>query len=445
VSHSGTKDDSAGGVPTESAYSARMRLLGSLGVLREPNFRRLFWGRTISLVGDGISPVAIAFAVLGMGGSATDLGIVIAARSVAVTALVLVGGVFADRISPRLAMLRADLTRVIVMGTMAALLIADAASTWQIALLYGCEGAATAFFNPASNAIIPQVVTPSRLQEATALVNLSRSAGNLVGPAIAGVLLALGTPGWAIAVDALTFALSAAFLLRLRAPRRTDGPAEPSFVSELRHGWTEFASHTWIWVVVLSAAISNAVFFPAFEVLGPTVAQESLGGSSAWAVIAAALGAGSLIGGALALTLRPRRLLLVGESGLVLFGLPVVFLAMTAPVALIAFGAFVAGATVSLAIILYETAAAQHVPQAALSRVMAYDWFGSLALEPVGLVLIGPLAAGIGISPTLWGAAVVLLVCQLAVIAVPSVRRLEARPDGAEPPAPLLPAIDARD
>lgn len=422
-----------------------MRPPGSLGVLREPNFRRLFWGRTISLVGDGISPVAIAFAVLGMGGSATDLGIVIAARSVAVTALVLVGGVFADRISPRLAMLRADLTRMIVMGTMAALLIADAASTWQLALLYGCEGAATAFFNPASNAIIPQVVSSSRLQEATALVNLSRSAGNLVGPAIAGILLALGTPGWALAVDALTFGLSAAFLVRLRAPRRAAGLTEP-FISELRHGWTEFASRTWIWVVVLSAAVSNAIFFPAFEVLGPTVAHESLGGSSSWAVIAAALGAGSLVGGALALTLRPRRLLLVGESGLVLFGLPVVFLAITAPVALIAFGAFVAGATVSLAIILYETAAAQHIPQAAFSRVMAYDWFGSLALEPVGLVLIGPLAAGIGISATLWGAAAVLLVCQLAVIAVPSVRRLEARPDGgAEPQAPLLPAIDVRD
>jgi len=421
-----------------------MHLRRSLGVLREANFRRLFWGRTISLVGDGMAPVAIAFAILGIGGSATDLGIVIASRSVVITALVLVGGVFADRVSPRVAMLRADLTRMVVMGAMAALLIGDVADIWQLALLYACEGAATAFFNPASNAIVPDVVPTSRLQEATALVNLSRSAGNLAGPALAGVLLALGTPGWALAVDALTFGLSAAFLIRLRAPRRPVGSA-PSFLSELRHGWAEFTSHTWLWVVVLSAAISNAVFSGAFEVLGPTVAHESLGGSSSWATIAAALGAGSLIGGALALSLRPRRLLLVGESGLVLFCLPVAFLAATAHVALIALGALVAGAAVGLAVILYDTAAAQHVPRESLSRVMAYDWFGSLALAPLGLVLIGPIAAEVGTSPTLWGAAAILLLCQLAVIMVPSVRRLEARPgDGAEP-APLIPAIGPQD
>lgn len=424
-----------------------MRLLGSLGILREPNFRRLFWGRTISLVGDGMSPVAIAFAVLGMGGSATELGIVIAARSVAITGLVLAGGVIADRLSPRLAMLRADLTRVVVMGAMAALLIADAASTWQLALLYACEGAATAFFNPASNAIVPQVVAAGRLQEATALLNLSRSAGNLVGPALAGILLALGTPGWAIAVDALTFALSAAFLLRLRAPRYSAAGSAPSFLSELRHGWTEFRSYTWIWVVVLSAAISNAVFFPAFEVLGPTVARDSLGGSSAWAAIAAALGAGSLIGGALALSFRPRRMLLVGESAVIVFGLPAAFLAFEAPVALIAAAALLSGAAVSLAVIFYETSATQHVPQAALSRVFAYDWFGSLALEPIGMVLIGPVAAAAGTSATLLGAAAVVLVCQLAVIAVPSVRKLEAPPEaeGAEPATPLLPPISAQD
>jgi predicted MFS family arabinose efflux permease len=418
-----------------------MRLADSLGVLRETNFRRLFWGRTISLIGDGIAPVAIAFAILGSGGSATDLGIVVASRSVVITSLILIGGVLADRISPRLAMLRADLTRMAVMGAMAALLIADTASTWQLALLYACEGGATAFFNPASNAIVPQVVASSRLQEATALVNLSRSAGNLAGPALAGVLLALGTPGWALAVDALTFGLSALFLLRLRAPRGA-AAAEPSILSELRAGWTEFASRTWIWVVVLSAAITNAIFFPAFEVLGPTVAQESLGGSSAWATIATAFGGGALIGGAIALSYRPRRILLVGESALLIFSLPIVFLATTAPVFVIAFGALVAGTAVGIAVIFYETATAQHIPQASLSRVMAYDWFGSLCLQPIGMVLIGPLAAGVGTSTTLWGAAALVTLCQLAVVAVPSVRRLESPPPGeGAAAAPALPHL----
>ena len=149
------------------------------GLLGEPNYRRLFFGRTISLVGDGIAPVAIAFAVLDLTGSATDLGIVLAARSLVITALVLVGGVFADRVSPRIAMLRADFTRMLVMAAMAALLISGAAVIWQLALLYAIEGAASAFFNPASDAIIPQGVGPADLPRANGMLNLSKSAGRV--------------------------------------------------------------------------------------------------------------------------------------------------------------------------------------------------------------------------------------------------------------------------
>ena len=339
-----------------------MRPAERFGVLREPNYRRLFWGRTISLVGDGLAPVALAFAILDLTGSISDLGLVLAGRSLVITALVLVGGVFADRVSPRLAMLRADLTRMLVMGAMAALLIGGVAQIWELALLYAIEGAATAFFNPASNAIVPQIVKAARLQEANALLNLSRSAGKVAGPALAGLLLALGTPGWALAFDATTFALSAAFLLRLHAPRTRIGE-ETAFVSELRHGWREFSSRSWLWVVVLSAAVTNAIFFPAFQVLGPTVARSSLGGSSAWALIVAALGVGSLAGGVLALTIRPRRPLLLGEGLVVLFALPVALLALPSPAFVIALGALVAGFTISLAEIFYETMAAQHVPR----------------------------------------------------------------------------------
>jgi MFS family permease len=405
-----------------------MSRLPSTQLLREPNYRRLFWGQTISLVGDGVGPIAIAFAVLDLTGSASDLGIVLAARSVVITALVLVGGVFADRISPRVAMLRADFTRMLVMAAIAALLISGAAEIWQLVVLYGVEGGATAFFNPAADAIVPQVVGPAELQRANGLLNLSKSAGRVAGPAIAGVLLAVATPGWAIAVDAASFALSAAFLLRLRVPRRV-AAGVPAFLTELRHGWSEFSSRRWLVTIVLYAAFSNAIFFPAFQVLGPTVAHDQLGGSGAYAVIAAALGVGALIGGLLSFGLRPRRPLLLGEGLLALF-LPIALFAGPAPTLLIAFGALLAGATSSVAEILWQTATAQHVPPAALARVSAYDWFGSLALEPLGLALIAPIAAGVGISTTLWAAAGVLLLCQLAVIATPSVRRLEARPGG---------------
>jgi predicted MFS family arabinose efflux permease len=416
-----------------------MRMPGRVGVLREQNYRRLFIGRTVSLVGDGIAPVAIAFAVLDLTNSATDLGVVLAAHSLMIIALILVGGVFADRISPRVSMLRADLVRMVVTGLMAALLISGSAQIWQLVVLYAIEGGATAFFNPASNAIVPSIVSSERLQEATALLNLSRWGGRAIGPAVAGILLALGTPGWALAVDAATFAISAYFLFRLKAPgSRPD--AKPAFVSELRHGWREFCSRTWLWVAVIGAAFSNAVFFPAFQVLGPAVARDSLGGSSAWALIAAAFGTGALVGGVLALYVRPRRPLLVGEAALVTFAAPVALLAIPSTAALIALAALAGGAAISVGEILYETTAAQHIPQASLSRVSAYDWFGSLALEPLGLALIGPLAVGIGTSTALWAAAAVMVVCQIFIISVPSVRRLEARPARAapEPVGPTL-------
>ncbi|HET8956698.1 MAG TPA: MFS transporter [Solirubrobacterales bacterium] len=423
-----------------------MRSGSRLEVLREPGYRRLFFGRTTSLIGDGMAPVALAFAVLDLTGSATDLGIVIAAHSLVLIALILVGGVVADRISPRRAMLGADLVRTVSMGLIAILLLTGAAEIWQLALLYAVDGAATAFFNPASNAIVPQIVPGARLQEANALLNFSRWGGKVAGPALAGVLLALGSPGTALAVDAATFVVSAACLWGVRAPGvRTEEEEGEPFLLELRHGWREFSSRSWMVAVVLGAAVTNAIFFPVFQVLGPTVARESLGGSTGWALIAAMWGAGGLLGGVVALHVRPRRPLLLSEGFILLFAIPVVLLAIPATTAVIALGALFASATVALAEVLYETVSAQHIPPEALARVVAYDWFGSLAVEPITLALVGPIAAAIGISTTLWAGAAAMIVCQIAVLLVPSVRRLEAGPMTDPAPTPLPRPIEAGD
>jgi MFS family permease len=413
-------------------------------VLREPAYRRLFLGRTISLIGDGVTPVALAFAVLDLTGSPTDLGIILAVHSVVLIALVLAGGVIADRISPRRAMLGADATRTVSMGLIAALLLTGAAQVWELALLYAIDGAATALFNPASNAIVPQIVPGRRLQEANALLSFSRWAGKVAGPALAGVLLALGSPGTALGVDAATFAVSAACLWGVRAPGVRDEEKGESFFAELRHGWREFSSRSWMVAIILSAAISNAIYFPIFQVLGPTVARESLGGSSSWALIMALWGVGGVLGGLVAFSIRPRRPLFVGEGFIIIFALPVVLLALPASTAAIAAGALLGASTVSLAEILYDTTAAQQIPPEAFSRVVAYDWFGSLALEPIGLALVGPVAAGIGISTTLWLGAAAVTLCQFCVILVPSVRRLEARIEPGTPMPPPKP-IEAGD
>ncbi|MGD9735853.1 MAG: MFS transporter [Solirubrobacterales bacterium] len=429
-----------------------MPLRRRFDVLREPGFRRFFVGRTASLIGDGITPVALAFAVLDLTGSATDLGLVLAANSLVLTALVLVGGVYADRLSPRLAMLGADLARVFSTGLMAVLLIGGVAEVWQLVVLYAVDGAATAFFNPASDALLPQLVPAARLQDGSALINLSRSVGRFAGPALAGIALALGSPGDALAVDAVTFGVSALCLFGLRVPAvprpRAEAAAAPraaSFLAELREGWSEFSARSWLWTIVVAAAISNAVNLPAFMVLGPTVAAADLGGSSAWALIAAAAGLGAVLGALLGLVLRPRRPLLAGETFLLVLPLPIVLLALPGPTALIAAAALIAGTAGTFANILWEATWVQHVPAAARSRVSAYDWFGSLGLGPLGLALIGPVAAGIGISATLWLAAAIILGCQLATLSVPSVRRLRALPGAPPPSAALRPPIEAGD
>lgn len=419
-----------------------MTVAAKLRVLGEPAYRRLWIGRTASLIGDGIAPVALAFAILDLTGSATDLGIVLAAHSLVLIALVLVGGVVADRVSPRLAMLGADLTRTVSTGLIAALLLAGVAEVWELVLLYAIDGAATAFFNPASDAITPQLVPAHRLQEANSLLNFSRWAGKVAGPALAGVLLALGSPGSALAVDAATFAVSAACLWSLSVRSGRAEGEEQNFVNDLRHGWREFSSRDWVVAIVVSAAVTNAIFTPIFLVLGPAVARESLGGSSAWALIAALFGTGGLLGGALALSIRPRRPLLLSEgSAVVFFALPIALLAIPAHTVVIAAGALLSGTTASLAEILYLTAVAQKVPQESLSRVMAYDWFGSLALEPLGLALVGPLAVAIGISTTLWLGAATIAACILAVLLVPGVRRLKVdvttKPAPTPPPRPV--------
>jgi predicted MFS family arabinose efflux permease len=301
-------------------------------------------------------------------------------------------------------------------------LLSGAAEIWEIAFLYGIDGAATAFFNPASTAIVPQVVPAGRLQEANALINFSRWAGMVAGPVLAGVLLALGSSGFALAVDAATFAVSAACLWRMGASGLGIETRGEPILRELRHGWRQFSGRDWLVAIVLSAAVSNAIFTSAFLVLGPTVALESLGGSSAWALIAGLFGVGGLVGGLVAISVRPRRPLLMGQGTLVLLPLPLMLLAIPAHAVAIAIAALIAGATLSFATILYETVAARAIPQESLSRVMAYDWFGSLALAPVGLALVGPLSAAIGIPTTLWFGAAAMFLCQLCVLMVPAVR-----------------------
>ncbi|HEX7299691.1 MAG TPA: MFS transporter [Solirubrobacteraceae bacterium] len=402
------------------------RLPASVSLLRERDFRLLFSGQVVSLFGDGMVSVALAFAVIGLGGSASDVGVVLAARSLTLVATLLAGGVVADRLSPRSVMVGADLVRLVSQGLLGALLIAGRPDVWTIAALAGVGGAATGFFNPASTGLLPAVVRGEGLQQANALRALAMSAGRIGGPIAAGLLVATAGAGWALAVDAATFAVSAAFLSRLRLPAGAEREAG-SFLAELREGWEAFRSRTWLWSFVAGAAFGNLVY-GCWNVVGPVVAEERLGGATAWGLIIAASGAGGIAGGIVALRVNARRPLLLATLALWAFFAPLALLALELPATVVALGALVAEVGLVLSNTVWESTLQRHVPVSTLSRVSAYDWFGSMAFQPVGLALWGPIAAAIGNDGALWLAFVLGVVSVLVLLAVREIRTLPPFP-----------------
>lgn len=409
------------------------RLTENLDVLRGREFRLLFGGQAVSVLGDRMAIVALAFAVLEIGGSVSEVGLVLAAGTFPLVATVLVGGVVADRASRRAVMVVADLVRVISQGAMAALLIAGAADVWMLALLAGVTGAATGFFSPASTGLLPEVVLAEQLQPANALRGSAVSTGEILGPVLGGVLVAAAGAGWAIGIDAATFAVSAACLAMLRVPARA-ATAPSSFLADLREGWVAFRARRWVWTFVAYFAVGN-LLWGTWGVLGPVVADSDLGGATAWGAILTAMGVGALAGSLLAAHVRPGRPLLFAALTDGLFFLPLALLAAAPPVALIACAALLAGAGMALAISVWESTLQRHVPGESLSRVSSYDWFGSLAFYPLGLAVWGPVAAAIGVSASLWLAFGLAVALTLALLSIPDVRRLPAAPPPAASPA----------
>jgi len=398
----------------------------SLTVLRERPYRLLFAGQAVSLLGDAMVNVSLAFAVIGLGGSAAEIGLVFTARSLALIGCLLAGGVVADRLPRATVLIGADLVRVASQGGLAAALILGEPGVWVLAALSAVTGAATGFFNPASTGFLPAVVSPARLQQANALRGLASSAGRIAGPIAAGVLVATVGAGWALAVDAATFAVSAAFLSRIRLPRPA-AVARGSFVADLREGWDAFRSRRWLWSFVAWGAFAN-LLYGCWAIVGPLVAERDLGGVTAWAAIVAASGVGGLAGGVIALRANPQRPLVFATAAMLIFFLPLALLALGLPVAVVALGAVVSEIGLVLAVTVGESTVQRHVEPAALSRVSSYQWLGSMALQPVGLAVWGPIAIAIGYDAAMWLAFAAMVVSGLVLLAVRDVRTLPAYP-----------------
>jgi predicted MFS family arabinose efflux permease len=398
----------------------------SVAVLREREYRLLFGAQAVSLLGDGMINVALAFAVIGLGGGAPEIGLVFTLRAVALVATLLAGGVVGDRLPRRAVLISADLARVVSQGALAVALIAGAPAFWVIGALSAVTSVATGFFNPTSTAFLPAVVSPARLQQANALRGLVNSIGRIGGPSLAGLLVVTAGAGWALAFDASTFAISAALLSRIHVSDHPE-PARKSFVADLKEGWDAFRSRTWLWSFVAWFSFGN-LLYGCWAIVGPLVAERDLGGAGPWGLIIAASGAGGVVGGLLALRAHPRRPLLFAACGLSILFVPLALLALGLPAVLIAAGAVVSEVGLVLGLSVWESTLQRHVPAATLSRVSAYDWFGSLAFLPVGLALWGPIADAIGYDSALWLAFGLHVASVIPLLAVREIRRLPAFP-----------------
>src|SRR5881392_601012 len=271
------------------------------------NFALLFAAQAISYFGTYLAPIAVAFAVLDLTGSATDTGIAFACWTLAQVSTLMIAGVVADRLPRRLVMVCSDLANVAVRTVMGVLLLSGTAQIWHLFVLQALGGAATAFFSPASTGLVPELVEKSQLQQANALMGIARYLAFPLGAATGGALVATIGSGTALLVDAGTYAASALLLSGIRLPARARAAAAPNFLRELREGWQAFTEHTWVWLLTAWVAFYFLITYAPFFVLGPYIAKHTLGGAGAWGTVVTGEGLGALVGALIGLRMRPGR------------------------------------------------------------------------------------------------------------------------------------------
>jgi predicted MFS family arabinose efflux permease len=406
-----------------------MRLMRS-SVLRHRDFRLLFWGQTASNFGSNAVVVAMAIYVTRRTGSATDLGLILAAQTGPFVLLLVFGGVFADRLPRHRVMIGSDLVRAAIHGLLAVLIITGSAHVWEIAAIEAVFGIAWAFFQPAETGLMPQTVPEDEIQEARALMEISWNLSMVLGPALATALVLTIGAGEAFVVDAISFVVSALTLLPVSPRERGAAAAQPqeTLLRGLRSGFRELSSRPWVWVTISCFSIVLMCFFAMWQALGPLVVRDVYGHVSLFGVFTVLYGAGSVAGSILATRLRRRRPLRDVLACAILWPLPAVLVALGTPRGVAGALLLLSGIQSGVFIVVWETALARHIPPGALSRVSSYDWMGSLALLPVGYVAAGPLASAFGARTVLGVGGAIGMVAILMPLIPRTTRELTAEP-----------------
>jgi predicted MFS family arabinose efflux permease len=423
---------------------SRGGLVRRFPVLAIRDFRLLFAERLLAPASVGFSMVGVSFAVLRATGSATDLSYVLAAQIAPALVFALIGGVAADRFRPQRVIVAANVLMAAGEGTFGVLVLTGRPPLWAMIGLEALTGTGVAVFYPASQALLPRLVPRDLLQEASAISRLAMNTGQMSGAAVAGLLVAAAGPGWALVLCGAGMAATVPMLLSIRARAvgaDTAGAASSGLFRELREGWSEFRSHTWLWVIVAQFCVVLMAWYGAFSVLGPVVAREHLGGPAAWGAITAADAFGLIAGGVVSLRVTPRRpMLFVVLTGGAIAVSPL-SLAMVLPLPAVCLASFGLGVFVEMMMVQWTVALARNIPAAKLARVSSYDVLGSVMAMPAGALIAGPLGTAIGISSAQYAAAAAIVAASALALIPRDIRTMRGGDPGLTP-VPEEPTVE---
>jgi len=439
---------------------SRGGLIRRFPVLGIRDFRLLLADRLIAPASVGFSLVGVSFAVLKATNSATDLSYVLAAQIAPSLVFALLGGVAADRFPPQRVIVAANLLIALGEGAFGILVLTGRPPLWAMIGLEAITGTGVAIFYPASQALLPRLVPRDLLQDASAISRLAMNSGQMSGAAVAGLLVAAAGAGWALLLCGVGMVTTVPLLLAIRGTqpgaeesRRAEAPAPAlplplaataaaparSMLAELREGWSEFRSHTWLWVIVAQFCVVMMAWYGAFSVLGPVVAREHLGGPAAWGAITAADAFGLIAGGVASLRFTPRRpmLFVVLTGGAI--AISPLSLAMVLPLAVVCVASFGLGVFVEMMMVQWTVALARNIPSDILARVSSYDVLGSVMAMPAGALIAGPLGTAIGASRAQYAAAAAIVVASALALIPRDIRTMR----NSDPPVPQAPEAAA--
>jgi hypothetical protein len=417
-------------------------------VLRHREFRFLWLAQSSSVIGDYLVLVALALFVIGQTGSASDLGLVLAAKALPLVGFLLVGGVWADRLPRHRVMMAADLIRFALHGLLAVLIFAGAVPIWQLIAIEMLYGSAEAFFRPAADGLLPQTVPERDIQQARAMTAMSNNLAEFAGPALATALVLGAGAGWAFALDAATFLLSAAFLSRVHPRRRgaaigagAEGgagaeadagagsgaahAARGGMLSEILAGSREVRSRPWVWATLLSFCAALFFALAPWFVLGPIIARAQYGHVSVYGFLEATVGLGTILGALAGVGWRPRFPMRTAMLAIMAWPLAAILYASGTTLLIVLPVTLVAGSGIAVFDVLWTTALAERIPPGRLSRVSSFDWMISGALLPLGYAIAGPLASALGAVPVMIGGSVLALLAFVGGLLPRDTRMLE--------------------